>query len=162
MRVGWRRGVNGSSGRNTRADDDAEGSCGNGVTAARRKFYNDGAGFSSSKSNKTRGSREVTTAAAVAAAFGSNDSADNNNSDGNDGNDGNNNGAAAAKSSSSSAPAELPILVIVECAMLAALTGLSFHLSTLFRMDAYFGALFPMPVVGLVGWCKPNSFDPRA
>lgn len=31
--------------------------------------------------------------------------------------------------------------------MLAALTGLTFHLSTLFRMDAYFGALFPMPVV---------------
>tara|TARA_B100001540_G_scaffold200878_1_gene176909 strand:- start:15 stop:629 length:615 start_codon:yes stop_codon:yes gene_type:complete len=31
--------------------------------------------------------------------------------------------------------------------MLSALTGLLFHLSTLLRVDAYFGALFPMPVV---------------
>lgn len=31
--------------------------------------------------------------------------------------------------------------------MLAALTGLLFHLSTLFRVDAWFGALFPLPVV---------------
>ena len=43
--------------------------------------------------------------------------------------------------------AELPVVTIVECAMLAALTGLIFHLSTLFRVDAWFGALFPMPVV---------------
>ena len=147
MRVGCRCGVNGSSGRKTRTDDNAEG-CGNGVTAARRNFYDDGAGFSSSKSNKTRESREVTTAAA-AAAFGSNNPVDGD-GDGDDSNN-NNGGAAASNSSSSSAPAELPILVIVECAMLAALTGLSFHLSTLFRMDAYFGALFPMPVVGAVG-----------
>lgn len=42
---------------------------------------------------------------------------------------------------------ELPIKVMVECAMLSALTALLFHLSTLFRMDAYFGAVFPMPVV---------------
>ena len=31
--------------------------------------------------------------------------------------------------------------------MLSALTGLLFHLSTLFRVDAWFGALFPLPVV---------------
>jgi len=31
--------------------------------------------------------------------------------------------------------------------MLAALTGLTFHVSSLFRFDAYFGALFPLPVV---------------
>ena len=31
--------------------------------------------------------------------------------------------------------------------MLSALTGLLFHLSTLFRLDAYFGALFPLPIV---------------
>ena len=37
--------------------------------------------------------------------------------------------------------------VLVECAMLSALTGLLFHLSTLFRLDAYFGALFPLPIV---------------
>jgi len=55
--------------------------------------------------------------------------------------------ASAAGAGTKSGSAELPILVIVECAMLAALTGLSFHLSTLFRLDAYFGALFPMPVV---------------
>ena len=41
----------------------------------------------------------------------------------------------------------LPVRVIVEAAMLAAMTGLSFHLSSLFRFDAYFGALFPLPVV---------------
>ena len=31
--------------------------------------------------------------------------------------------------------------------MLAAMTGLAFHISSLFRFDAYFGALFPLPVV---------------
>jgi hypothetical protein len=41
----------------------------------------------------------------------------------------------------------LPVKVLVECAMLSALTGLLFHLSTLFRVDAWFGALFPLPVV---------------
>ena len=44
-------------------------------------------------------------------------------------------------------PDELPVPVLVECAMLSALTGLLFHLSTLFRLDAYFGALFPLPIV---------------
>jgi uncharacterized protein YybS (DUF2232 family) len=44
-------------------------------------------------------------------------------------------------------PDVLPVSVLVECAMLAALTGLLFHLSTLFRVDAWFGALFPLPVV---------------
>ena len=41
----------------------------------------------------------------------------------------------------------LPVKTLVECAMLSALTGLLFHLSTLFRVDAWFGALFPLPVV---------------
>jgi hypothetical protein len=41
----------------------------------------------------------------------------------------------------------LPPRVLVEAAMLAALTGLAFHISSLFRFDAYFGALFPLPVV---------------
>jgi hypothetical protein len=44
-------------------------------------------------------------------------------------------------------PDVLPVRTLVECAMLAALTGLLFHLSTLFRVDAWFGALFPLPVV---------------
>ena len=44
-------------------------------------------------------------------------------------------------------PDVLPVKVLVECAMLSALTGLLFHLSTLFRVDAWFGALFPLPVV---------------
>jgi hypothetical protein len=39
------------------------------------------------------------------------------------------------------------VKTLVECAMLSALTGLLFHLSTLFRVDAWFGALFPLPVV---------------
>tara|TARA_Y100001954_G_scaffold199611_2_gene217821 strand:- start:2600 stop:3508 length:909 start_codon:yes stop_codon:yes gene_type:complete len=41
----------------------------------------------------------------------------------------------------------LPPRALVESAMLAATTGLAFHLSSLFRFDAYFGALFPLPVV---------------
>jgi len=41
----------------------------------------------------------------------------------------------------------LPVRALVESAMLAAMTGLTFHLSSLFRFDAYFGALFPLPVV---------------
>ena len=41
----------------------------------------------------------------------------------------------------------LPVKVLVEAAMLAAMTGLTFHVSSLFRFDAYFGALFPLPVV---------------
>ena len=41
----------------------------------------------------------------------------------------------------------LPPRVLVEAAMLAAMTGLAFHISSLFRFDAYFGALFPLPVV---------------
>ena len=41
----------------------------------------------------------------------------------------------------------MPTRVTVEAAMLAAVTGLSFHLSTLLRLDAYLGALFPLPVV---------------
>ena len=44
-------------------------------------------------------------------------------------------------------PDDLPVPVLVETAMLSALTGLLFHLSTLFRLDAYFGALFPLPIV---------------
>ncbi|CEF97613.1 unnamed product [Ostreococcus tauri] len=46
-----------------------------------------------------------------------------------------------------SASSGLPVRVLVEAAMLAAMTGLSFHISSLFRFDAYFGALFPLPVV---------------
>ena len=41
----------------------------------------------------------------------------------------------------------LPVRALVESAMLAAMTGLTFHLSSLFRFDAYFGVLFPLPVV---------------
>ena len=31
--------------------------------------------------------------------------------------------------------------------MLAACTGLAYHLSSAFRLEAYFGAFFPLPVV---------------
>jgi len=37
--------------------------------------------------------------------------------------------------------------VIVECAMLSALTSLLFHFANLLRVDAWFGALYPMPVI---------------
>lgn len=69
-------------------------------------------------------------------------------------------GSDVAVSSSSAAAADgsvvaraapnvdgLPVKVLVEAAMLAAMTGLTFHVSSLFRFDAYFGALFPLPVV---------------
>ena len=68
--------------------------------------------------------------------------------------------AAAASSSSSSPPdddddddealdeaLDLPVPVIVECAMLSALTSLLFHFANLLRVDAWFGALYPMPVI---------------
>ena len=45
----------------------------------------------------------------------------------------------------SSEPAALGSLV--ETAMLAACTGLAYHLSSAFRLEAYLGAFFPLPAV---------------
>ena len=45
----------------------------------------------------------------------------------------------------SSEPAVLGSLV--ETAMLAACTGLAYHLSSAFRLEAYLGAFFPLPAV---------------
>ena len=42
---------------------------------------------------------------------------------------------------------KLPTRMVVETAMLAAMTGLSFHLSASFRLETYLGSLFPLPVV---------------
>jgi hypothetical protein len=36
---------------------------------------------------------------------------------------------------------------LVETAMLAACTGLAYHLSSAFRLEAYLGAFFPLPTV---------------
>jgi len=41
----------------------------------------------------------------------------------------------------------LGVRATVECATLASLAGLAFHVSSVFRFDAYLGALFPLPVV---------------
>jgi hypothetical protein len=97
----------------------ASGESGDGMNGVTR-FTTGGGGF-------RRCRRRGAVAASAAASSNSIDPVDNNNN------------TAATAAAKSSAPPELPILVIVECAMLAALTGLSFHLSTLFRMDAYFG-----------------------
>ena len=42
---------------------------------------------------------------------------------------------------------KLPTRMVVETAMLAAMTGLSFHLSASFRLETYLGSLFPLPIV---------------
>ena len=57
------------------------------------------------------------------------------------------NATRAVGDGASAAAPGLPPRVLVEAAMLAAMTGLAFHISSLFRFDAYFGALFPLPVV---------------
>jgi hypothetical protein len=46
---------------------------------------------------------------------------------------------------SDAAPRALDALV--ETAMLAACTGLAYHLSSAFRLEAYLGAFFPLPTV---------------
>jgi len=48
---------------------------------------------------------------------------------------------------------KLPTRMVVETAMLAAMTGLSFHLSASFRLETYLGSLFPLPnVVASARW----------
>ena len=42
---------------------------------------------------------------------------------------------------------KLPTRMVIETAMLAAMTGLSFHLSSTFRLETYLGSLFPLPIV---------------